>query len=72
MDHMPVFGDLSDDIRRRILGIHLDGPMSAGRRVVRHMLTRGTGSIINFTSRQRAAMGTRARPAPSPSTRWWA
>lgn len=50
MDFMQGVGELSDDVWRRVLGINLDGPMFTSRRAVSHMLTQGSGSIINVAS----------------------
>ena len=50
MDYMQGVGELSDDIWRRVMSINLDGPMFTSRRAIPHMLTQGSGSIINIAS----------------------
>src|SRR5438105_1057205 len=50
MDYMQGIGEVSDEIRRRVIGINLDGPMFTTRRAIRHMVTQGSGSIINTAS----------------------
>jgi len=50
MDYMQGVAELSDDIWRRVLSINLDGPMFTSRRALQHMLTRGSGSIVNVAS----------------------
>lgn len=50
MDYMQGVAELSDDIWRRVLSINLDGPMFTSRRALQHMLSRGSGSIINVAS----------------------
>lgn len=50
MDYMQGVAEVSDDIWRRVLSINLDGPMFTSRRALQHMLTHGSGSIINVAS----------------------
>jgi NAD(P)-dependent dehydrogenase (short-subunit alcohol dehydrogenase family) len=50
MDYMQGVAELSNEVWRRVLAINLDGPMFTSRRAVQHMLTRGSGSIINVAS----------------------
>jgi NAD(P)-dependent dehydrogenase (short-subunit alcohol dehydrogenase family) len=50
MDYMQGVAELSDDIWRRVLSINLDGPMFTSRRALQHMLTLGSGSIVNVAS----------------------
>jgi NAD(P)-dependent dehydrogenase (short-subunit alcohol dehydrogenase family) len=50
MDYMQGVAELSDDVWRRVLSINLDGPMFTSRRALQHMLTRGSGSIVNVAS----------------------
>lgn len=50
MDYMQGVAEVSDDIWRRVLSINLDGPMFTSRRALQHMLTQGSGSIINVAS----------------------
>ncbi|HEU5318899.1 MAG TPA: glucose 1-dehydrogenase [Chloroflexota bacterium] len=50
MDYMQGVGELTDDIWKRVISINLEGPMFTSRRAVRHMVERGSGSIINVAS----------------------
>ena len=50
MDYMQGVAELSDDVWRRVLSINLDGPMFTSRRALQHMLTHGSGSIVNTAS----------------------
>ena len=50
MDYMQGVAELTDDIWRRVLSINLEGPMFTSRRALQHMLSRGSGSIVNVAS----------------------
>lgn len=50
MDRFTPVADLSDELWRRVLGVNLDGPMFACRRVLPHMIAQKSGVIVNVAS----------------------
>lgn len=50
MDHLAGVGEVTDEIWRRVFSIDLDAVMYTMRRAVPHMLSKGSGSIINVSS----------------------